>query len=238
MKFYVKKLALLAASFAAIAVMTPSLAAAHGDSHDSDDFDREEKTGLIRELGTRIFSEDDNDEEEENDNRGVKRGHDTHVEGSISVNGTVTAVSDSGFTLTANSGAEFTVDITNAKLVRLPRSVIVLGDIAVGDRVFVTGTEEDGTLTASVVFAKPDRANKGSVRALAKGTITAIDGTTLTVQGKHGTEATVTTDSNTEITKDGEAGVFADLEVGTKVKILGLWDSILHIFSALRIAIK
>jgi len=255
MKFYLKKLSLLAASFAAVAMIAPNLAYAHGGSYGGDDSDRDGREGLVRELSDDFrdhvdLNKEDNDEQEgadedsdSNENefnredrgeRGVKRGHGLAPAASLFYSGTVTAVSDSGFTFTAHNDVVLDVDTSDAKLVRIPRSVIVLADIQVGDRVFVTGTKEGSTVTASVVYAQPANLK----HALAKGTVTAISGSTLTVQSKKGASATVTADSETQITKDGELAAFADIGIGSRVKIFGLWDQILHVFTALKIAIK
>lgn len=71
-----------------------------------------------------------------------------------------------------------------------------------------------------------------------KGTVTAVTGTALTVQDKNGATTAVTTDVNTQITNAGAPATLSDITVGTKVKVVGLWDQILNIFTALKIMIK
>jgi hypothetical protein len=238
----VKKISMFAASLAAVAVMVPSLAFAHGSNggDKSDDHNDGRKIELrnnlssVNEFGVRVFDDNNDNKDNDDSDRGVKRGHDMQFMPGLFYSGEVTAVSGSGFTMTSNAGVSLTVNTGSAKLIQIPRSVIVLADIQVGDKVFVTGTKSGSTVTASVVYDKASNIHP----AAAKGTVTAVSGTTLTVQGKNGSEATVTTDSDTQITKDGEAATFADIAVGTKVKIFGLWDSILNIFAALKVAIK
>ncbi len=154
----------------------------------------------------------------------------------LSYGGTVSAVSTTGFTLQTPRNSAYTVNTANAKIVRLPHTTIGLSDIAVNDKVSVTGTVNGSTIDASVVFdLKPNLKP-----AVGKGTITAVNGTTLTVQTKNNTSVTVNADANTQVVKkDGTTGtVAADATTGVKVKISGLWDSVLNVFNALKIKIK
>jgi hypothetical protein len=232
MKFYLHKVSLLALAIAGIAVMAPGLASAHG-SGDKDNSGRDDRKieqrhnmglGTVNEFGIHVFDNDDGDK------RGKAMGG---MQGMFYV-GTVTAVSGSGFTMDTNADTTLTVNTNAATLIRIPRSVIALSDVQVGDKVHVTGTKTGSTIAASVVYDKSANVKFG----VAKGTVTATSGTTLTVQSKNGETATVNTDGDTQIMQDGEAASFDDIEVGTKVKIFGLWDQILHVFSALKIVLK
>lgn len=154
----------------------------------------------------------------------------------LSYGGTVSAVSTTGFTLQTPRNSVYTVNTANAKIVRLPHTTIGLSDVAVNDKVSVTGTVNGSTIDASVVFDL-----KPNVKpAVGKGTITAVNGTTLTVQTKNNTSVTVNTDANTQVVKkDGTTGtVAADATIGAKVKLSGFWDSVLNVFNALKIKIK
>lgn len=154
----------------------------------------------------------------------------------LSYEGIVTAVSATGFTVQTPHASTYTVNTANAKIVRLPNTTIALSDVAVNDRVSITGTLSGSTINASVVFDL-----KPNVKpAVGKGTITAVNGSTLTVQTKNNTSVTVNTDANTQVVKkDGTTGtVAADATTGAKVKLSGLWDGVLNVFNALKIKIK
>jgi hypothetical protein len=73
----------------------------------------------------------------------------------------------------------------------------------------------------------------------AKGTVTAVSGNTITLQTKNDKTITVNTTAETDVVKaDGTTGTTTDIQVGSKLKIWGLWDKITNILSALRIHIR
>lgn len=223
MQYSMKRIPLFIGAFAIVVVMAPGLALANNDNGDG-----KNNRGQDDRFGVRVFDNNGSD-------HGRKIGRDHKVMGSIFYTGTVTAMSDSGFTMTTKADGSLTVNTEVAKLIRVPRLAITLSDIQVGDKVFVTGTKTGSTITASAVYDKSENIRPGKV----KGTITATSDSSLTVQKKNGTEVTVNTDSNTKImTKDGEAVSLADIGLGATVKVFGLWDQILNIFSALKITIK
>ncbi len=90
-------------------------------------------------------------------------------DGNPVIAGTVTAVSGSTVTITNKSNVIFTVDATNAKIVKGPNTIAVSG-IAVGDMVVVQGTINGNSVVATSVIdqAKPvasnDDGNKGEGR--------------------------------------------------------------------------
>lgn len=240
MKSFTKKLSLLVAAFAAVAVMAPDLASAHGNGRGGSDKDgrkggwgewrRGVEAGTVNEFGVRVF-----DAEKNNSNGNArKHGHYKKFMGNLFFNGTITAVSDTGFTVDTAGKGSLTVNTGSAQLFRMPKEEIALVDLAVGDRVFITGTKDGSTVAASAVYAKPAHIDP----AVAKGKVTASTENTLTVQTKNGSEVTVNTDADTQVWEDGEVVSLEDVTVGSKVKIFGLWDSIVNVFTALKIAIK
>ncbi len=168
--------------------------------------------------------------EEHGENRGLYLGHFMKM----FTKGTVSSVSATGFTIKAKDDTTLAVNTASAKLVRLPRTTIALTDIKAGDRVWVQGTRSGDTITSTVVYdlsadVKP---------AMKKGEVTAVNGNTVTLQTKDGNTATVTTDSNTEVKKDGQAGTTSDITVGSKVHVVGLWNKITNLFTAVLIKLK
>ncbi len=217
------------AAIAAVAVLatvfTPALASAHGKGRGGDD-DLRERRGKIaatNDLGVQIFE-------------GAKDGKDLSLGGlGIFYKGTVTAVSGNGFMVKSESAGSVTVDTASAKLIRVPRTPMVLADVKVYDRVWVTGTKTGTNIAASVVYVMSENVRP----AAAKGTVTAVSNNTVTVQTKNDKTITVQTTADTAVQKaDGSAGTTADVQVGATVKLRGLWDKVTNVFSALKIKIK
>jgi hypothetical protein len=220
---YTKALSSLAAVAAILALVAPSAASAHGlafgkDKREDRKENREERRAIYNEFGVQVF---------ENGN--------VEFPGFF-YKGTVSAVSGTGFTLKTKNDATFTINTTSAKIVQLPHTTISLSGIAVGDSASATGAVSGSTIDASVVFIT--KANQKP--ATAKGTVTAVSGNTVTVQTKNDQTITVNTDSSTQVVKqDGTSGtVAADVTTGSKVRLWGLWDSVAHLFSAIKIRLK
>lgn len=215
---------MLAAGLAAVAIMAPGLASAH--SKDGNEAEHAKTFGIE-------VSHDSNfraNEKSDDDNF----GRDISSLPGLFYKGTVTAVSDSGFTMNTRINSTLTVTTSGAKLVRIPRTVITLSDIQVGDKVFVTGTKTDSSVAAFVVYDMSANIKPAKV----KGSVTEVNGTTLTVENKKGVITEVATNGDTQIMAEGQPATLADIGIGTKVKIFGLWDSILNIFNALKIVLK
>jgi hypothetical protein len=164
------------------------------------------------------------------DHRGMHRG----LFGKMFARGTVTSVGSSSFVIQTKSDTSVTVDASEAKLIRIPNTPITLSDIKAGDRVWVHGVRSDDTIEATTVYdisadVKP---------AVAKGEVTAIDGDNITIETKHQGEITVTADNNTVVKQDGEVTASGDIEVGSNVKVFGLWNKITDFFSAVLIKLK
>lgn len=222
-----KKLSTLIAITAIATMAMPGLAFASNDRDDDRGDQRQERredrkehrSDQTNDLGVRVFED-----------RGLHLG----VPG-LFYKGTVTAVSSTGFTIVSRDNTSLTVDASSAKIIRVPRTVISLADIKVNDSVWITGTKVNSTITASIVYAMSENIRP----AKAKGTVTAVSGNTITVQTKNDKTITVNTTGDTNVvTQDGTAGTTADIQVGSKLKLWGLWDKVANLFSALRIKIK
>ncbi len=153
--------------------------------------------------------------------------------------GTVTAVSATNFTITDSKGTVYTVTLAaDAKITRPFSTVaLVLSDIKVTDKVEVKGTLSGSTITAKTVVVT----KAGTHKASTVGTVTAVSGNTITVQNTHTgvvSNVTVKTDANTTVDKDGSPATTADVTVGSKVGVKGLWDETLNVLNAIKISIR
>ncbi|HEX3100089.1 MAG TPA: DUF5666 domain-containing protein [Patescibacteria group bacterium] len=222
-----------AAVLALFAIMTPSLALAHDTENDNQNTDNQSRFEQIKdsfraqatnEFGVHVLGPKDE-----------KNKHQDRRDFFVSnffYNGEVTAISATGFTVKTNSDVSFNVNTESAKIIRIPRSVIDLSDVVVGDTVHVTGTKVSGTITASVVYVMSQNLKP----AITKGTVTAVTDSSITVQTKDNKTVTVNTDGDTQvIAQDGQPATLADIDAGSKVKMFGLWDTVLHVFNAIKI---
>jgi hypothetical protein len=178
---------------------------------------------------------DGDSDSRESDNRGENQFRVLnldHINRGESRRGKVTAVASGLFTLEAKDGKVYTVNSANATFTLPFNGKFIASDLKVGDAVKVRGTISGTAITASSVIVVP--ANKRPVKG--KATVSAVNGSTLTVLTKSGNTVTVNTDSNTTVTKqDGSAGAVADVQVGSKVKLAGLWDTVLNVLNAIKI---
>lgn len=149
--------------------------------------------------------------------------------------GEVTAVASGSFTLSARDGKIYTVTTANASFALPFNGTFAAADLKVGDAVKVKGTISGSTITAAEIIVVP----ANTVKAKAKGTVSAVNGSTLTVNTKGGNTITVNTSSDTEVTKaDGSTGAMADVTVGSRVSIKGLWNTLMNSLTALAIKLK
>ncbi len=130
------------------------------------------------------------------------------------VDGTVSAVTGSGFTVKANDGTTTTVEVTGSTTYQLGRSTGSKSDVKVGVLVDVQGTRaSDGSLTATAVrIALPTVA----------GQVTAKSGDSLTVTRPDGTTMTIKVGSGTTYQVPGKtSATLADITVGMRIVAQG-----------------
>ncbi len=221
-----------------VVLVTPSLAFARGGDDRNEDSERSERhfemhdemhKSTTNEFGVRVRDEDESGD------------HDKHGKGmmlGLLYSGKVTAEGSNTLTIKTRDDSTFTVNATSATIIEIPRTVRTLADIDVNDRVYITGTKSGSTITASVIYFMPENVKP----AKAKGTVTSVTttsgGATVTVQNKDGQTATVNVTEDTQIkTANNQVGTTADIQVGTKVKLFGLWDSVLNVFNAIKVRI-
>jgi hypothetical protein len=151
--------------------------------------------------------------------------------------GTVKSISGNSIILTCKNGIDYSVDATSAKITKAGAS-ITLSAIVVGDTLVVKGTVTgvnvvataivDGLGKPGMAFGKEGR-NEMRMTNSIFGQIISIVGSSFTVQTRvmpksatTTTEWTVTTDSNTKILKNGQAGTIGSLSAGQNVAVTGV----------------
>jgi co-chaperonin GroES (HSP10) len=151
--------------------------------------------------------------------------------------GTVKAISGNSLTLAADSGAQTTVTVAEgARILQLaPGSTdlksaqpIALTDVAVGDRVLVTGkSDDDGSFSATrvILMKSTDIAQKNETekqdwqRRGSGGIVSAVNGSTLTVSAGAKKIQIQTTDATKFRRYAGDSVKFEDAKPGTLAQI-------------------
>jgi hypothetical protein len=249
-----KYLSKFVAVFGITAMLLPAVALAHGTDNN---FGRLNST--VNEFGVKVFDttqvnknlkpvpkpvEDKNKDKDHDADKDAGRDHGVRhfinwrngFIPNLFYNGTVTAVSGSTISIQTNDSTNFTINAGSAKIVKIPNTVIAVADIQVGDAVHITGNKTSAgstTIDASVIYVLPANLKP----AIAKGTVTAVNTNSITVQTKDdGTSITVNTTPDTTIVDANNNTVAqADIATDAKVKVIGFWDTVLNVFNAIKI---
>jgi uncharacterized protein DUF5666 len=120
---------------------------------------------------------------------------------------TITAINGSSISLETADGWTRTITVDADTTYEKAGETIALGDLAVGDQIrFMQTREDDGTFTIDAVAV---------VLPHVGGEVTAISGSTITVEQRDGTSATINVTADTRYVVDGdEDAALADIEVG------------------------
>jgi hypothetical protein len=119
---------------------------------------------------------------------------------------TITAISGSNISLETVDGWTRTITVDSGTEYSKSGDEIALGDLAVGDEIAFRQTlEDDGTWTIDAIVVIPPHAG---------GEVTAVSGSTITVEQRDGTTATITVNADTEYQVNGDDATLADIEVG------------------------
>jgi Domain of unknown function (DUF5666) len=156
------------------------------------------------------------------------------------IKGTVSAVNGSALTVVSKNPKSgtvttYTVDVSKATLKKFTTgsalATVTVSDIAVGDVVFVRGSVTGTSVVAASVMdglVKPmitkKEGNEGIRTPLGQvGKVTAINGTTITMQeGPANNLVTYTVDaSSATVMKDGVASTVSAIAVGDKIMVKG-----------------
>lgn len=155
-------------------------------------------------------------------------------------NGTVTGVFQSvageiiSMTAKNSSSTVYSVDATNAKLVRRFGAAMQLSDMQAGDILTVTGIINGTQITAKTIRDQSLQAHNGTF----VGTVTAVNGSSFTLQSKARGTQTINTTSAT-IFREGTASTsLSNIAVGQTVTVVGVWDRTNSNVTATRVTIK
>lgn len=160
------------------------------------------------------------------------------------VSGSITAINGSYLTISGRNNTIYTVDITNAKILKgfgSSTSTLALTDIKVGDAVGVIGTLSGTNITATSLLdrfgSRPDNINRPKQNPRLMGTVSNVSGYTFTLtlgmrKSPHQTTSTpaqlvtfiVDMNSTTTVTKDGQTASLGDIANGQTVMITGTID--------------
>jgi len=153
-----------------------------------------------------------------------------------SVTGIVASVSGMTIMLTAKNASStvYSVDATNAKLVRRYGASMQITDIQTGDMLQVQGTVTGTSVTASAVRDLSLQQRNGSF----VGTITAINGSSFTLNSKARGDQTINLTSTTVYRLGDKAASSTALAVGETVTVNGVWDRTNKNVTAKRVTIK
>jgi hypothetical protein len=118
---------------------------------------------------------------------------------------TITAVNGSNVSLETADGWTRTITVDGDTTYSEAGETIAQSDLAVGDEIrFRQTLEDDGTWTIDAIAV---------IRPHAGGQVTAVSGSTITVEGRDGTAVTITVTGDTEFTVNGDDATLADVEV-------------------------
>ena len=144
--------------------------------------------------------------------------------------GTVTSVGTNGsLTVEKTNGTQATVQTSSSTTVKKDGKPAVMADVTAGTMIAAKGTWDSASsvFTASkIAIVKklhPIRNWMANLFAqhVVNGSITAISGSTLTVQSENGTSYTVNTSSAKFLAKSQTAASLSEVKVGDKVHIFG-----------------
>ncbi len=133
--------------------------------------------------------------------------------------GTVASINGTTYTLTGKDGKTYTIDTSKASLLSKPEDGLTLADIQTGDTIMVQGTVTDTDVAANRIS---DTSFQG--RNLFNGKVTAINGSTITIQDGKGTSYTVNA-ANAKISKgfgpNEAAAALSDIMTDAHVSVVG-----------------
>jgi hypothetical protein len=130
---------------------------------------------------------------------------------------TVTAISGNDISLETEDGWTRTITVDDGTEYSKSGDEISLADLAVGDRIaFGQTLEDDGTWTIDAIAV---------ILPHVGGEVTAIDGSTITLEARDGTTSTITVNGDTTYLVNGDDATLADVEVGMVLIAEGTEDA-------------
>lgn len=147
--------------------------------------------------------------------------------------GKVTSINGNSIVILANKNS-YTVDVTNAKLLRRLGGAMNLSDIQVNDRLNVVGTRSGTNITASSVRNLSLQTHHGTF----VGTVDSVGTDSFVLKSMKRGNQTINTNSSTNYRHNGKSEQFSDIVVGAKVTVSGVWDRSNSNVTASKISIR
>lgn len=129
--------------------------------------------------------------------------------------GVVTAVTDTSISVKHLDGTSTTYPITSTTSLYEGPTSIAASSLAVGQHVEIELSSANSTQAQSINVQVP----------VLFGTVTAVQGDTITISDLDGFSRTIAVDSSTTYTKSGAAAALADISVGTLISAEGTVDA-------------
>lgn len=118
----------------------------------------------------------------------------------------ITAINGNSLSLETADGWTRTITVDDGTTYSESGEEITLGDLAVGDQIAFRQTlEDDGSWSIDAIAVIPPHVG---------GKVTAVDGSTITVERRDGTTTTINVDGSTDYRVNGEDAALGDVEVG------------------------
>lgn len=140
------------------------------------------------------------------------------------ITGTVGAINGNSITLNASS-TTYTVDATNANIVKFAnnsKTNIKITDIQTGDTLTVFGTVNGNSVTAKNIMDGQLPPRPVRQQPAASGSVSAINGNTITLTGSNGTTYTVDASNvNSMVAKQGVSLGNTGIQVGDQITVFG-----------------
>ena len=138
-------------------------------------------------------------------------------DGRCGAGGEITTIEGESITVVGRHDEERTLTVSDETVITFveTQSEGRLADLEVGDTIRVRGQRNDeGTLETTEIHVAPDGDHVG-------GRVTAVEGTTLTVENREGDVTTITTDDDTQFRNRDESANLADIATGQHLKAFG-----------------
>ena len=130
---------------------------------------------------------------------------------------TITAINGNNISLETVDGWTRTITVDGDTTYSKSGDTIALGDLKVGDEIgFRQTREDDGSWTIDAIAV---------ILPHVGGEVTAVSGSTITVDQRDGTTATITVNGQTDYSVNGDDAALADVEVGMFLVAEGTKDS-------------
>jgi hypothetical protein len=133
------------------------------------------------------------------------------------IQGTVTASGADSITIQPQHGSPLTLGVDGATQVTLDGAAAKLSAVAAGD--LVRATYDRASLAAVTIRAQSEHQTLAQVQ----GQVTAVAGTSITIETAHGAPVILGADSSTRVVLNGRAATFASLAVGDQA--LAVYDA-------------